>query len=90
MDGWMDTLIKPILPENAKRSGQSTLEILPLCVFVFEDGGFGEGHFDLLVCFRVAVCCHFACLFCSNTDNGDGGDNGSGEMKLFKGYPPDI
>lgn len=87
MDGWwMDTLIKAILPENAKRSSQSTLEILAFCVFVFEDGGFGEGHFDLLVCFRVAVCCHFG--YCSGTVYVDG--SSSGEMRLFKGYTPDI
>lgn len=58
MDGW-HTLIKTILPENAKRSSQTAFEILAFCVFVFEDGGLGDGHFDLLVCFRVAVCCHF-------------------------------
>lgn len=43
------TLIKTILPENAKRSSQTTFEILAFCVFVFENGRFGEGHFDLLV-----------------------------------------
>lgn len=49
--GWMGgyTLIKTILPENAKRSSQAALEILAFCVFVFENGRFGEGHFDLLV-----------------------------------------
>ena len=86
MDGWwMDTLIKAILPENAKRSSQSTLEILPFCMLVFKYRGLGEGHFDLLVCFRVAVCSHFG--YCSGTVYVDGSRSGSDEdIKLYSRY----
>lgn len=38
-----DAFVEALFGEDAKRSGQTALEILALLVFVGEDGGFGEG-----------------------------------------------